>query len=381
MSERNLRHRLDAAKARVRIPDAWLALGLDHPPRHGQTSARSPFRPDKTPSLSIFDNGRAWKDHAHSGHSGDVVTFVQAATGCDRATAIETILAWAGDTAPLSPNRPRLRALPVARAPLNVPTKRTEAAPKPPPSLADATPLRPDECRRIADSRGLPVEACTTLAARGHLVAAHDGDGEMFGWVLADGPMWPAPTADGPRFPAVGYVVEARRLDRKKFTCIDAKAKTLPGSRKDWPIGISALAWPGRGWRIALVCEGGPDLLAAHALLHHLGRSDVLPVALLSRETRRLHPEAAELLKGRWIHCIPHADPPHDGRDFRNGRASAEAWARDLFWPAGVARVTCTTLEVLARPDGQPAKDLCDAIEHGGLERNAEKLQHLIPTE
>jgi|GEM_PF-1664120 len=373
----DLRQRLDSAKAKVRIPDAWQALGLDHPPRHGQASARSPFRPDKTPSLSIFDGGRGFKDHAHPDHCGDVVSFVQTATGCDRLAAIGAVLTWAGDTAPVNPGRRRPSVSLVAKAPLVLPDRPKAEPPKPPPSLDDARAVSTEECRRIADSRGLPAAACSQLAAFGHLVALHARNGSPWGWILADGPEWPEPAHDGPRFPATAYTAEARHLDRRPFAH-GAKAHTLRGSKKDWPVGASALAWAGHQWRMILAVEGGPDLLAAHALLDHVGVSDVLPVALLSRDTRRIHPDAAALLNGRHVHALPHNDPPKDDRDFRHGRAAAEAWARDLFFPAGAARMTVATLETLTRPDGQPAKDLCEAIEHGGLERNAEKLSKLI---
>jgi len=374
----DLNQRIAAAKAKVRIPDAWRALGLPHPPQDGQQSARSPFRADRNPSVSIFNGGKGFKDHAHPDHRGDVVSFVQIATGCTRREAVEAVLTWAGDLAPINPGRLRTAVIPAAKAPLVLPDRPRDEEPKPPPSLTDARPLSPRECQSIADSRGLPATACAFLAGTGQLIALRDRDGTPWAWCLCDGPGWPEPGDDAPRFPAVAYAAEARRLDRQPFPN-GKKAKALSGSKKDWPVGLSALAWPGREWRVVLAVEGGPDLLASHTLIAHLDRRDVLPVAILSRGTRRIHPAAADLLEGRHIHALPHNDPPKNGQDFRNGRTAAEAWATDLFWPAGAARVTFTTLESLTRPDGQPAKDLCEAIEHGGLGRNASKLSHLIP--
>lgn len=56
-----------------RIPDAWRDLGL---PGEPGKSCRSPWRDDRTPSFSIFDDGRKFKDHA-TGESGDVFEFVK----------------------------------------------------------------------------------------------------------------------------------------------------------------------------------------------------------------------------------------------------------------------------------------------------------------
>jgi hypothetical protein len=169
-------------------------------------------------------------------------------------------------------------------------------------------------------------------------------------------------------------VAETRRLDRSTFAH-GGKSHTWTGSRKNWPVGISALSWPGYRWRAVLAVEGGPDLLSAHAALALLDLHDVLPISLLSRETRILHPEAADLLRGHHVHIIPHNDP---GDEHRHGRAAAERWAADIFHPASVARVSVTTLETLTRPDGEPAKDLTEAMEGAGHLRNRDPLPHLF---
>lgn len=60
-----------------RIHDAWNDLGL---PGEPMESCRSPFRDDLTPSFSVFDGGRKWKDHGTEEH-GDVFDFVKMAKG------------------------------------------------------------------------------------------------------------------------------------------------------------------------------------------------------------------------------------------------------------------------------------------------------------
>jgi hypothetical protein len=101
MISNNLGERISAAKSRVSIASAWARLGLPNPPQEGSRLVRSAFREEKIPSFSIFQDGRRWKDHG-DGTSGDLLDFVQAATGEDGPAAIQRVLGWAGDTASLS---------------------------------------------------------------------------------------------------------------------------------------------------------------------------------------------------------------------------------------------------------------------------------------
>jgi hypothetical protein len=67
------------AREAYRIGDAWQMLRLPGEPK---ASCRSPFRDDHSPSFTIFDDGKAWKDHA-TGDGGDVVEFIRHAIGGD----------------------------------------------------------------------------------------------------------------------------------------------------------------------------------------------------------------------------------------------------------------------------------------------------------
>lgn len=97
----NLGERIAAAKERVSIADAWTRLGLPDPPPEGNRLLRSPIREEKTPSFSIFQGGRRWKDHAGDA-GGDLLDFVELITKEDMPTVIRRVLEWAGDDAPLS---------------------------------------------------------------------------------------------------------------------------------------------------------------------------------------------------------------------------------------------------------------------------------------
>ena len=67
----------DYLKQAYRIYEAWEDLGL---PGEPMESCQSPLRDDVTPSFSVFDGGRKWRDHGTEEH-GDVFDFVQIATG------------------------------------------------------------------------------------------------------------------------------------------------------------------------------------------------------------------------------------------------------------------------------------------------------------
>lgn len=71
------------------IQFAWLDEGFHKP--GSWKSCRSPFREDRHPSFSIFDEGRRWKDHG-TDESGDVFDFVCKANHCDFREARELIL-------------------------------------------------------------------------------------------------------------------------------------------------------------------------------------------------------------------------------------------------------------------------------------------------
>ena len=93
---------LQAAKARLTIPSFGQMLDLPGKP---QKSCRSPFREDRNPSFSIYDDGRKWKDHA-TGEGGDAVDFVAVALGISNEEACRKLIELAG-VIPQVPHFPR----------------------------------------------------------------------------------------------------------------------------------------------------------------------------------------------------------------------------------------------------------------------------------
>ncbi len=78
---------IEEIKARYTIENAWKDEGLPGAPAR---SCRSPFREERHPSFSVYDEGRKWKDHA-AGDGGDVLDFVAKARGCPPAEALAVV--------------------------------------------------------------------------------------------------------------------------------------------------------------------------------------------------------------------------------------------------------------------------------------------------
>ena len=318
-------HDLAAVKERLLIPELWARLGL---PGQARVSCRSPFRPERQPSFSIYDSGRQWKDHG-TGEGGDAIDFLARACHLDVAEATRRFLVLAGVT--LNSGFP-----PAAR--------RSAGSHSRPATKLQLPPLHqgsPAELQAVARHRHLSTQA-VSLAQSLRTLAFGNVCGHPC-WILGD---------------EAGRLAEARRLDGRPFPAQgplgERKAHTLRGSRKDWPCGTAVLRRH-PSCRIVMLVEGGPDYLAALHLLLALDRWDILPIALLGRSTgTRLCPQALALLAGRHVRLYPHADA--DG----GGTHAAQGWAQQLHQHG----CTCDffNFTALHQTDGTPVKDLNDAV-------------------
>ena len=86
---------LEAALDKLLIADVWRLLGLPGNPPERDKSVRSPFRPDKNPSFSIYDHGRRWKDHG-TGEQGNAADFLAKARGLSNGDACRELIRLAG---------------------------------------------------------------------------------------------------------------------------------------------------------------------------------------------------------------------------------------------------------------------------------------------
>ena len=321
---------LDIAKERIDIPTAWRKLDLPGVPG---TSCPTPWRKDKKPSFSVFDDGRAFKDHA-TGESGDVLSFVQLATGWNFKESAEWLCSQAG-IIPGSVTH-SYRA-PIRRAIVKPPVKTLS-----PINLSALSQGSIEDFKAVAEIRNIHYQAVAAASHMGCLLF-----GKVCGyacWVITD---------------ASHYSAEARRIDGQVFPPIgtlgERKAHTLKGSSKSWPIGLASSSL--RAGDGLLLVEGGPDFLAAlhfkfiNRLNKNVGRLWA-PVAMLGR-SNSIHPEALAMMKDCSIRLYPHSDP--DG----GGKAAAERWAQAIH-DAGATNIYYFTFEGISMTDGQPVTDLND---------------------
>ncbi len=75
----------DALKAHIDLHDLAAKLGLERP--HARGNYRSPHHADRSPSISVFKDGAAWKDHS-SGRGGSCIDLVSYVEECDTGAAI-----------------------------------------------------------------------------------------------------------------------------------------------------------------------------------------------------------------------------------------------------------------------------------------------------
>ncbi len=158
---------------------------------------------------------------------------------------------------------------------------------------------------------------------------------------------------------------QARRMDGKPWPERNIKAQTLPGSRAAWPVGIREAA----PFPVVLLCEGGPDLLAAHHfIVAHKREADTAAVAMLGAGLD-IHPDALPLFAGKVVRIFAHADDA--------GREAAVKWATQLD---GIAsRLDALSFRGFFLPDGAPVKDLNDAARLPKTPEN--EVENLIPDE
>jgi hypothetical protein len=278
--------------------------------------ALCPAHGDRSPSLSVG-----------AGRAGRILLRCNA--GCPTESILSAVgLSWSNlrGTASLPPACPP----PSQREGVEDPSKAEERAKWP-----AFEPPGPKDLEAIAHARGIPVEALHLAVARGILwTTTHRG---VRSWIVTDESRMAA---------------QARRLDGQPWRARDGstrKADTLRGSIGAWPIGLAALKLEHRA---VLLVEGGPDLLAAHAVILAEGReADAAAIAMLGAAN---NPRESELyrLAGRRVRVVEHDDDA--------GRNAGPRWAGILR--PHVESVDGLRFAGLVQSDGQRCKDLNDAL-------------------
>lgn len=293
------------AREQITIPQAWQMLGLQGEPK---ATCKSPWRDERTPSFSIYDGGRKFKDHAEQ-IGGDVVEFIRYSLGTDHAGVRDWL------------------ARHLANVP-TVPTKRTTA----PKVIQWPAPHHEGEERHhsaMVKARGLHPITVRVLAKFDMLRFTHiDG---MNAYIVTDGSMRNA---------------EIRRANGAPWPQSGKKAYPLKGVDKAWLIGAEILRDSPEAH--VLLCEGATDFLTAWDIVITYSRDKAnrtvpwIPIALLGAGCKALHPECVELLRGRHVRIVPDGDKA--GRDML------------AHWQEVLANTGCTT-DAAIMPDGTDLTD------------------------
>jgi len=311
---------LAAAKAAFTIADAWHRLGL---PGQPSKSCRSPFRDDRSPSFSVFDNGTRWHDHA-DGTGGDVIDLVATALNISLSDAARWLLEQ-------SNARTNRRDWPRVRTPLQANPKPSAAHRKLSMPPLDKGTI--SELTQLQRQRGFQYFAgLQIMLNRGQLRFATLADGaeQVRCWIITD---------DSRRN------AQARRLDGLPWQALPGKpkAKTLPGSQAAWPIGASRI----QKSNTILFTEGAPDLLAAATLAAFDFKGSWDAVAMIGAGLS-IHPAALPLFVEKAVYIFAHNDSA--------GIAAARRWYGQL------TEAGATVTALVSDTEG---RDLNDAINAG----------------
>lgn len=320
---------LTSLKNQITIEEAWSLLKL--PGRPGR-SCSSPFREDRNPSFSVFDEGRKFHDFA-TGDGGSVIDFISLALDCPVADAIRYLRDLVEGRG-LPPSR-RRSAVEV-RSQKEIASVESEGLTKPS-KLA---------LIQLMSLRGLTFPGLSEAVRRNLLWIGYRNDDfeDVQSWVVTD---------------ELRRCCQARRLDGRLWNCIGRrKAWTYRGSDCAWPIGLAA----SQCFESWLLVEGGPDLLSGIDFVTLAGRKQSVGVCALLGASHSLGDHALEALGGKRVTLVPHMDEA--------GFSATERWADSLERIAD--RVSILRVDVID-PDAEdlndlrPTRDVVDALEESGL--------------
>lgn len=281
---------------------------------------------DRHPSLSVFPGDDGW-------------VGLKCWKGCTR----DEVLSAAGlKVRDLGPDRPlELKRVKMPRHHLKaaLAVRPTDFTP-PDPEKAAQRALWPclhvpatQALEAIMNVRGISIEGLKLAVERGILrTGYHHG---LQCWFVTD---------------ERRIAAQARRIDGQRFFAADgSKGLSLPGTVGGWPIGAAAIKPEHRS---ILFCEGGPDLLAAHAFIWAEGREAKAAAVAMLGASGSIASEALEAFRSRKVRFVVHADDA--------GKASLTRWSQQLHRIA--ASMDYIVFNTLRRADGEPCKDLNDTL-------------------
>lgn len=314
---------LSAFMRTVEVGSVWSLLGLPGDPKQ---SCRCPVHNDKHASFSVYraskDGRWLWKCHAGCGR-GDMADLWMLVTGCGKTEAIRELRRHFALGRPMGRawQIGRLASL-VAEEPRQLPSLELDLG-------TDA------EIAELASLRKLPEAGLRLAIERGVLrFANHRG---VHSWVITD---------------SEGRAISCRPMSGNPWGD-GTKALMVKHTQANHLIGLPHV----EGAKVVFVCEGGPDLLAAHALALHLaelGLIDLAATAMTAFLAASVTPSSStcEAMKGKNVVIWAHADMA--------GIQAAEGWASQ-FRPYAESVLVFELGALLPK-----AKDLNDVISHEG---------------
>ena len=316
------RNRIEEALARFTIPVLWRMFNLPGKPAR---SCRSPFREDRSPSFSIYDEGRRWFDNAtHEG--GNAIDFLAKIKGISREEAYVELLKMADG---------------IVGGPA-VPTRSPEAKPEAPrrPDLSGLEICREGDLKQISKLRSIPIEGLQ-LAYERKLLFAYQNHFQGRCWVITDDARRNAIARglDGERF----HYRQPKEGEKE-----GPKAKCWLHAEAKWPIGIAQAS----GFPAIALCEGGPDFLSGFALAHAGAVESLVAPVCMTGSGCSIHEEALPMFRGKSVRIFADAGEP--------GQAALRRWAEQLRKVQ--AKVDDFDFSGLIKCDGSPVKDLNDFL-------------------
>ena len=287
------------------------------------STCRSPFREDRSPSFSVFDDGRRWIDHA-TAERGDAVEFLAKIKGISNAEALVELLKMVDGTS----HQP---------ATTHYSATRTEL--RPGPDLHGIEPcLKPTYGKlqsfalsllmvsgwRRSGSFCLPILTLTRDAV---------GSSPMtLGAALSTGGL----------MGSTSTIARPRRKERRP------EVAQLERLEANWPIGIAQA----NGFPAIALCEGMPDFLSAFALAYAGAVEQFVTPVCMGGAACSIHPEALPMFRGKRVRIYGHADEA--------GQCAIQRWAEQL---EGVqAEVDGFFFDGLLKRDGSPVNDMNDFL-------------------
>lgn len=332
----------EQVRGRLDWPRVASALGLEVKKSGANTwTCCCPFHAEKSPSFVMGGGGKYWdKSHCFGCAEGDHDFFGlwQVLRGVDHKRAVLDLAEIAGVPVGTlefyhekSAGKPRV----IAERPVM-----EDDVSKP--SLPPLQRLNEAGCELLARSRGLPVWAVKHAVKMGRVVYSR--------WPLyeREGKWMPACAVHGKScsmrreecepaetFPSWGATdrtlntVEWRRLDNGMYRRHDGEEIKAWGMKgKAWPLGAMEVAQ----CKWVMLVEGGPDMLAAYALLGKHGMlAKVVPVCMLGA-SNRMREDAMHCFEGARVRIMVDADALKD--DVKSGKRKLPGLQAAAKWQA-----------------------------------------------